>query len=488
MQGKVTEQEKKPASGGRMYKKRDGQMTVEDYILPFSGELDGNNRWVKLSKMIPWEAFEEKYARLFGKVGNPAKPARMALGALLIQTKLQATDEETVAQISENVYLQYFVGMQEYQSKPPFDPSMMVYFRKRITSEMLEEINEWIRKKEDGGEANGSANGGELTDTVVKDTSAMPKENRGQLMLDATCAPQDIRYPTDVSLLNDAREQLERMIDTLWSGWNGGGKPRTYRECARREYLRFVKDRKPRIKKIRRAIRLQLGYIGRDLKIVDELLSGSNGLSTSQSERLRTIVRLYEQQLTMYKSRTHRVEERIVSISQPHVRPIVRGKAGREVEFGAKVLVSLVDGHAAIEKLSWENFHEGGELINSVERYHEKYGFYPEAVLADKLFRSRENRAYCKTRGIRLSGPPLGRPKRVFDAERKRQERLDSAQRNAIEGVFGRGKRRFGLDLIMTKLKETSVISIHLQFLVMNLENRIRFILSRFFCRLVFAT
>lgn len=475
-----------------MYKKRSGQMRVEDFILPFSGKLDANNRWVKLSRIIPWEAFEEKYASKFGAVGNPAKPARMALGALLIQTKLHITDEETVEQVQENVYLQYFVGLREYQTEAPFDPSMMVYFRKRITPEMLSEINEAIRvapSKEDGKGDSGTPGGNERKDNSPTETNALPCENRGKLLLDATCAPQDIRYPTDVSLLNEAREQLERMIDKLWENGDGNGKPRTYRECARRDYLRFIKNRKPSHKKIRQAIRVQLGYVRRDLAIVDELLAKSetNVLSEAENAKRETIERLYDQQLTMYKNKTYRVEGRIVSISQPHVRPIVRGKAGHEVEFGAKILVSLVDGHATIEKLSWENFNEGGDLIQSVEEYRRRYGFYPEAVLADKLFRNRENRTYCKERGIRLSGPPLGRPKHEAHRERKQLECLDNAQRNAIEGKFGTGKRRYGLDLIMTKLKETSEVAIHLQFLVMNLELRLRFFCTFFLRRLIFA-
>ncbi|NUN88190.1 transposase, partial [Coprococcus comes] len=107
----------------------------------------------------------------------------------------------------------------------------------------------------------------------------------------------------------------------------------------------------------------------------------------------------------------------IVSISQPHVRPIVRGKTRAPVEFGAKVAVSVVDGYAMIEKLHWDNYNEALTLQESVEAYRKRYGVYPEAVLADQIYRNRQNRRYCKEHGIRLSGPPLGRPSKQDQAE-----------------------------------------------------------------------
>jgi len=467
-----------------MYKHRHGQMTVDDFLPPFSGKLLSDNRWVQLAALVPWDEFEDRYAPLFGNVGNPAKPARLALGSLLVQTKMGLTDEEVVLQLTENAYMQYFVGFHEFQTTPPFTPSMMVFFRKRITPEMLMEINEEIRKRQSGGSSSNEPPTGERTPPFDSaDTSPEAIANKGKLILDATCAPQDIRYPTDIGLLNEAREKLEEMIDFLWARKAiHGEKPRTYRENARRDFLRFIKNRKPRGKKIRRAIRQQLGYVLRDLTIVDQLLieAGIDSLSEAQIEKLITIHRLYAQQQEMYATKTHRVDNRIVSISQPHVRPIVRGKAGHETEFGAKLSISMVDGHATIERLSWENYNEGCDLIEYAERYRKRYGFYPAVILADKAFRTRDNLAFCKRNGIRLSGPPLGRPKATADPQAQKIERMDSADRNAVEGKFGEGKRRYGLARIMTKLKETSETSIHLQFLVMNLMHHLRLLFFAF--------
>ena len=119
----------------------------------------------------------------------------------------------------------------------------------------------------------------------------------------------------------------------------------------------------------------------------------------------------------MYQTKTKRCDNRIVSISQPHVRPIVRGKLNKPVEFGAKLSVSLTDtGLAHVDHLSWNAFHEGKDLVRQVEAYRQRVGHYPESVLADPLYGTRDNRKYLKQKGIRFAGKPLGRPKRVTKA------------------------------------------------------------------------
>jgi hypothetical protein len=126
------------------------QQSFEDFYLPFGGHLNPNNRWVRLAALIPWDEFEACYADQFAHSGQgaPAKPFRLALGALIIKEKLAITDEETVEQIRETPYLQFLIGMEGFRDKTPFDPSMMVHFRKRITPEMLAEINERIHSEQ----------------------------------------------------------------------------------------------------------------------------------------------------------------------------------------------------------------------------------------------------------------------------------------------------------------------------------------------------
>ena len=200
---------------------------------------------------------------------------------------------------------------------------------------------------------------------------------------------------------------------------------------------------------------------------------------------------LYRQQLWMYENRSHKIADRIVSISQPHVRPVVRGKTKSNVEFGAKISVSLVNGFSFVDRISWDNYNESGDLQSQIESYRNRFGFYPESVHADQIYRTRDNRRYCKKNGIRLSGPPLGRPPKVTETnasqlqQARRIHRQDEIDRIAIEGKFGQGKRRFSLARIMAKLAKTSEATIGISFIVMNLERILSLLLYFLFgiCR-----
>src|SRR5690625_2457824 len=237
---------------------------------------------------------------------------------------------------------------------------------------------------------------------------------------------------------------------------------------------------------MRKAVGKQLGYVGRDLKAIENLKRNSSlSLLTKQEYRqLFVISELYRQQREMHDKRSKRINDRIVSISQPHVRPIVRGKAKAGTEFGAKTSISLVSGYALIEKLDWDNYNEGTTLQESAEKYKQRFGHYPEAILADQIYRNRENRRFCKEKGIRLSGPALGRPSKEKAQEQEQLAKLDAAERNAIEGKFGEGKRHYGMGLIFARLQQTSETVISIQLLVMNLERKLRLLFSYFLSRL----
>lgn len=202
-------------------------------------------------------------------------------------------------------------------------------------------------------------------------------------------------------------------------------------------------------------------------------VGASLALLSRRLYRLLLVIReVYRQQLAMYETKTRRIDDRIVSLTQPHVRPMVRGKAGVPVEFGAKLSVSCLQGAVFLDRLSWDNFNESTHLQDQVEAFYVRFGHYPESVHADQIYRTRANRSYCKERGIRLSGPSLGRRKQdpVVQSQLKHQARLDEAIRVWIEGKFGQAKRRFSLARVMTKLAETSESAIAITFLVLNLE------------------
>ena len=392
-----------------MYQPQSDQMSVfeNEHLFQLQG-LNPDNDWVRLAKLIPWAELERRYAQTFdSNLGNVGKPARMALGALIIKERYGFSDEDTVQEIRMIPYLQFFIGLPDFQHEAPFDQSTMTVFRKRIPVDLLADLNDFIAGRrnpyamdsEDDDDDSGGQPPRMTGDGATAEESSEKDEadNRGTLILDATCVPQDIRFPTDLSLLNEARESLEGMID---SAFPKGQKPRTYRNVARRDYLRYVRNRRPSLKLLRKSLRKQLAYVLRNLAYLAEV---KDRLSEKDLDRLGVIEQLHAQQKEMYEQGTKRVDDRIVSLHQPWVRPIVRGKAKAPVEFGEKIAVSLVNGYLSMEGLSWGAFHEGMTFQESVERYREDTGVYPKQALTDKAYRIRENLQYCKERGVRMS-------------------------------------------------------------------------------------
>ena len=399
-----------------MYKRHTGQVSMLESPEMFGSlPLDPNNDWIKLSKFVPWREFDLKYADNFrSKKGQRACDSRMALGSVLIKIHYKGmSDEDLTKEIAMNPYLQYFLGLREYRYECPFDASMMTRFRQRISAEMLAWVNDEIigrraaaEKKEEDHKDDDSGSTGTSAQEESKGGES-EEENQGTLILDATCAPQNIRHPG----------------------------------CLKETLL------------------------------------------VRKQEMLQVIRTLYSQQEYMYRTKTHKVDDRIVSISQPWVRPIVRGKQTADVEFGAKVEMSIVDGFLRIEDLRWDAYNESTTFQESVESYRKAYGHYPERVLADTIFRTRENMRYCKEHGIHLNGPKLGKPYAdpAIQKQQKKLEWQESGERGEIERNFGVGKRRYCLDRIVTKLKETSEVMIHASVLYMNLRKKLRLLLRLFF-------
>jgi hypothetical protein len=444
-----------------MYKFKDNQLSLTDFGQAVGLKLNAENRWIKKAQSIPWDEIEVRYAQLFSnRKGNVAKPLRLGLGACIIQAEYGFSDEETALQIQETAYLQYFCGYREYDdSKLPFDPSLMVYFRKRLTPEVLGEINEMIIAKAQPKKVE--------KQEPQKDDHDDDPGNGGTMIIDATCAPSNIRYPQDTSLLNEARENAEAIIDTLHTP--GEEKPRTYRKQAHRDYMKFARSRKHTKTLVRKSIKKQLCYLSRDLAHIDAMLADGNVLGERLSARLETLQKVYRQQKYMYDNKTHSVEDRIVSLSQPFIRPIVRGKAAKPVEFGAKLDISVCDGWTRLEVLSFDAYNEALNLQSMAERYKERTGHYPSRILADKIYRNRDNLAWCKLHHIRLSGPALGRPKKN-EVRDKKQDYKDECERVDVERRFSLAKRKCGLGLIMTKLEDTISHSIAMSVVVLNLR------------------
>lgn len=530
MHGKIEKVLKKPASTPRYVSPN--QLTLVGFETPFDQKLSKGNRWVRMAHAIPWDSIVCHYDKLFTSLeGRPPISGRVVLGAIVIKHYLNLSDRETIAQIQENMFMQYFLGYSSFTNEEPFSPTLFVEIRERLSLELLSKINDVIavlcieqeevanHKKQsassdkdkklsgdppvEGNQAGADvvpkeapapepqtqqapqreqilqtpdildAEGIPQTDASAGSTKVpLKKENKGRLLMDATAAPQDITFPTDLKLLNAAREKSEELIDILYSSpLHGDTKVRTYRELARKDFLNAAKKKKKTSKEIYKVNGRQIRYLRRNLGHIDSLLAayGKFPLSPRQQKYLMVLHTVYDQQEEMHRTHTRRIDYRIVNIHQPHVRPIVRGKESAKVEFGSKLQVSIVAGYTFIDHFSWEAFNEGGYLLTSVEKYKGRFGFYPAEVLADQIYCTRDNRKELKLLGIKLIAKPLGRPSALAV-----KVHLSPGERNPIEGKFGQAKRKYGLQNVKARLSSTSQSWIAAIALVLNLVRMTR--------------
>jgi hypothetical protein len=465
------------------------QLPIVGFETPFSRQLNPDNRWVKLAHQIPWDTLVNVYSQQLNNkmTGAHGINPRVVIGSIIIKHLCDLSDREVLLQIQENMYMQYFIGYSSFSDEAPFDSSLFVDFRKRLGADEINLINEKIMgivRPTEHTDLNVDKDSEPSAESVEKEATAQcvslgedePSSeepasipNQGTLLVDATACPQDIAYPTDLNLLNDAREKSEELIDKLYHGLSIP-KPRTYRVVARKNYLKTAQKKLKSKKEIRSALRKQLNYVKRNIKTLHKLLTYHEGIPLKRTEYkyLLVIQTLYEQQKEMYDKNKHSIEHRIVSIHQPHVRPIVRGKTNAYVEFGSKIHVSIMNGITFLEDLSWEAFNEGTRLMKTVETFKSRFGCYPQQVLADKIYCNRDNRARLRELGIELRAKPLGRPSKAVD------NHVRPGERNPIEGKFGQAKTAYGLNRIKARLSQTSESWIASIILVLNLINLIR--------------
>ena len=484
---------------------------------PFEQSLSAKNRWVRMADLVPWDKLAGVFlASMSQGEGRPSVDLRIVLGVLLVKHIEDLSDERTIEYIQENIYAQYFVGLSSFQTEPVFVPHLLVTIRKRLGKKGAAQMNDLLLKEarrikaikhrqrpSDKTPPPPSSAGVDEEDSqslgIEEDKEVSPKvecsdtpRNRGTLIVDATVAPSHIAYPTDTRLLSECRQISEGLIDELYQSnptqWPV--KPRTYRREAKRRSVNFSKKRRKGKKEVRKAIKEQLGYLRRNIKTLNNMLDKMERaeLACPWSHYLRRrfwiIQEIYRQQLEMYKGGRRRVDDRLVSIAQPHIRPIKRGKGGgKDTEFGPKINAGITEGFIRADQIDFNAFNEANLLCEQIESYQTLFGYYPGTVLADKIYWTRENRKWLKDRGINIGGVPMGRKAGQTKYEKER-DRKKNNQRSEIEGKFGETKNRYGLDRLYTRLPQTSQAEISLIFLAVNLVKLVREIADGLFLTL----
>jgi len=448
------------------------QLPIFKELSPYSGGIDTNNRWIKLASLIPWEEMEGIYRRSFSKCKQSViKPGRLMLGLMIGEMFVQTDDRDILEYFHENPYFQYFCGQESFvpklDGKSICHPSLLSKRRKRLgkkyTSEFERLVLEMLKEKK------------------------MIKGNR--LVLDATVFPVNISYPNDVKLLNSTREWACETILRVKQLLDPALKIRTYRRVARRTYLSYCKKRRKKKVFINKTIKQMIRFTARNMAQLESLLSeleikcsavthiGKTSLGAIQIT-LHTAKIILEQKTHRVSTRGARIKDRIVSLHKPQVRPIVRGKEGKNVEFGAKTQVSNVDGFAFLDDCQYDNFNEGIRLASSLEKHRQRFGKLPNETLSDQIYATRDNRALLAAEAIEHNWPDLGRPKSNPDEptkKRKAATRKRQRQRNCIEGVFGTVKSHCNLEKITWSISTGETMQVQLGLVTFNLRKALNY-------------
>jgi len=432
-----------------MYRHKDRKtLSLFSDLFPFGGRLDQNNRWLRIAELIPWAELEEQYAKHFSDVGRPAKDAQLVIGLLLLKHMTGLSDEGVVKEVLENPYMQAFCGFEQFVTGEILDPSTLTKMRERLGLEFFNELENKTYKM--------------LIERKIIKAKGM--------LVDATVFPEQIKYPNDVGLLNDVREWLVKNIKRL--GKVIGEKYRTYCRTARKDYLNFSKKKTKTKKSINKAKKQMLQYVRRNSKqlkdAIEQVKAKGQRVKQDIIERLQVAEKIYHQQLEMYKRKTNRVRDRIVSFHRPYVRPIKRGKQGKKVEFGGKGALVHVGGFLFLDHFAHEAFAEEALTAQHLVGYVERFGKLPPYICADTKYGTRDNREFLQRLKIRASFKPLGRKSK--DGKYDRWFKDKQRERNRIEGSFGNGKQHYGLDRVRYSIKDGSEIWVRAGILAMNMK------------------
>lgn len=490
------------------YSSQGRQLTLDIFTSSLEKSLDPDNRWYKLANTMPWDKIEVIYNKTLDNKHNGAgnKPARLIVGALIIKHQLSLSDDETIEMIKENPYMQYFVGLPVFTRIPIFDSSLFVTIRKRLGVDNINAITlllmEILSAKETGSkdenkqnerdgreeESDTDSNTPDPSEISASDDSFIDEKGErhcGHIIIDATCCDAEVKYPTDLDVLHDAVKVSARVIERLCR-ITRHPMPKTFMKAARKKFLAVVKKKRKSKSLVRKGISQQLTYLNRNIRNLVNIVSVNkssciNGLKRNDRNFISTCIKVYYQQKSMFDTKSHQCKDRIVSVFQPHVRPIVRGKSKAKVEFGSKIGVAIVKGFTYIDHFSWDAYNESEDLQVHIERYRERFGCLPVKCYADKIYMNRENRKLLDQLHIKAAGKPLGRPtKEMQTAEYKLQALEDNGVRNGVEASFGTGKRVYRANNIRAKLPDTADTWTAMCYLAKNLKKFLREILFAF--------
>jgi len=387
------------------------QISIFNFGKVLKVNLDKNHELVKMETLLPWDELVDAIARTYKDTGRPSKSIRLMLGLLIIKHKYGIADEELIERLKGDIYFQYFCGFDSFIGTDSIpDSSSLTYFRKRLTPEILQKIENAI---------------------AIKLIKKLPKKRRHSIMVDTTCMPANVTFPTDTKILSKTYEKLVNFGKSIGLKVIRG--KRKIKAFIRGFNLKRNKTKKEIVSARKKLVRATKGLFK---KI-------RNKIGQVTSKVLEIAEKIIEQQDKRNKGKTNIIEDRIVSFHEPTVRPIKRGKDGANCEFGKKIALSVIgEGITVSARIDNNNFDDREIIKAAIEKHKELTERDPTEIIMDRGGDSKKNHDELKERRIKDGVQRKGRQKEKPTRVQKRQHN----RRSVVEGKIGTAKQFYGLN------------------------------------------
>lgn len=400
----------------------------------------------RMHSLIPFKQLVEDFGlRHHGRHMCGRKPfftpeGKIALAFLMMYTKLSAP--MLMEQLNGNIHYQIFCGIRIHPAKPLTDY--------KIIDKVMAELAAHLKIQ--------------TAQTTLAEAWKPYMKNLDTLLTDATCYESRVRYPTDAKLLWECIEKAYATMCEM-SRALGIHRPRTKYLDVAEANMAYVKQRRHNHKQTRKLIRRELALLGKVLQEIRRLQRehhGDKALEEIDFSDIDIITKVYRHQANHFNTGVAResVPGRIVSVRKPYIRPIVRGKENKSVEFGAKCNNIQVDGISFIEKLSFNPFNEGTRLHHCITLHRRLFGVKLHYLAGDNSYSGNKNRELCKALGITTNFAQKGRKLPETDERHFVRKELARVRATAMEGSFGTQKEHYSLRKVQAMTKKTEILYI----------------------------
>ena len=406
-----------------------------------------NTELGRMKKVLPLR----QMAETFGLINKRQVPKRGAkpyftpegkVALMFLKTYTQLSAPKLMEQLNGNIHYQIFCGIRIDPEEPLTNYKLIDDIAKDLADKLkIQRLQDVLA---------------EAWKPYMKDLDTM--------YTDATCYESEMRYPTDQKLLWECVKKTYKIMCEV-SGRMGVHRPRTKYLDVEKACLSYRKQRKHSNTQTRKMTRRLLNLLVKILKEIRRMERGCDVpelLTVKEKSLVDIITKVYRQQRNHFDSgdRRESIPDRIVSVSKPYVRPIVRGKEVKSVEFGAKCNNIMVDGISFIEKMSFNAFNEGTRLQHCVKMHRRLFGVDVKKIGGDASYAGTDNRGFCKENGIQTSFVKRGRPTQEKKEQDYVRQELARVRATAMEGSFGIQKEHYAMRRIKARKKETEILYI----------------------------